>query len=91
MWAGDCFWSLTGWINWKGLLNVGQQKNLNSALETLLLQCYGVMQIVSAQVVVNETTRLATAVYTVNTVYSQPIVDEVQLLSGNPSQVTPNA
>lgn len=82
MWRGDCFFSLPGWVNWKGLLNVGQQKNLDTALQTLLLQCYGVMGIVNAAVIVNPTTRVCFASYTVVTVYSQQITNQVQILSG---------
>lgn len=84
MWAGDSFWSLTGWINWKGLFAIGGQNQLNTALQTLLLQCYGVMSVVSASVTFSTSTRQATVSYTVNTVYSQQISASIQLLSGNP-------
>lgn len=84
MWMGDCFFSLSGWINWKGLLNIGQQAKLDSALQNLLSQSYGVMAIVSASVVVNPTTRLFFATYTVDTVYSQQVTNQVQILSGQP-------
>lgn len=82
MWKGDCFFSLPGWINWKGLLNVGQKNNLNSALQLQLAGCEGVMNIESASVTINPTTRMALAIYTVNTVYSQQITNQVQILSG---------
>lgn len=82
MWKGDCFFSLPNWINWKGLLNVGQQKNLDTALQTLLLQCYGVTSIVKAAVIVNPTTRKFFASYTVNTVFSTQVTNQVQILSG---------
>lgn len=84
MWAGDFFASLTGpgWVNWKGLMNVGQQKNLDAALQSLLVKCYGVMSIVSANVRVNPTTRRFSASYAVNTVYSTQVVNTVQILSG---------
>lgn len=82
MWKGDCFFSLPDWINWKGLLNVGQQRNLDIALQTRLLQCYGVTGIVAATVIVNKTTRQFFASYTVTTVYSQQVTSQVQILSG---------
>lgn len=84
MWQGDCFFSLPGWVNWKGLLNVGQQRNLDIALQGILLQAYGVMEVLSATVVVNPTTRQFFATYTVDTVYSQQITNQVQILSGQP-------
>lgn len=86
MWAGDCFFSLPNWINWKGLLNVGQKNNLNIALARLLSQCIGVQAVLSAVVVVNPTTRMAFATYTVSTVYSQNVTAQVQILSGQQQQ-----
>lgn len=82
MWAGDFFASLNGWLNWKGLLNVGQQKNLNTSLKNLISGCYGVMSVPSATVVVNASTREAFANYKVNTVFSTQVVNQVQILSG---------
>lgn len=82
MWQGDCFFSLAGWINWKGLMNIGTQNDLNASLQTILAQCYGVMGIVSASVIVNPTTRNYFATYTVDTVYSQQVTSQVQILSG---------
>lgn len=82
MWEGDCFFALSGWINWKGLFSVGTQAQLNGAVQNLLAQCYGVMDVVSASVVVNPTTRLAFATFTVNTVYTQQVVNQVAILSG---------
>lgn len=84
MWQGDCFFSLPGWVNWKGLLNIGTQKALDVALQTLLAQCNGVMGIVGATVTVNATTRQFFASYTVDTVYSQQVTNQVQILSGQP-------
>ena len=84
MWAGDCFFSLSGWINWKGLLNVGTQNQLNAALQSLLASCYGVTNIVAAAVVVNPTTRMSSATYTVDTVYTTQVINVVQILSGQP-------
>ena len=84
MWAGDCFFSLIGpgWINWKALMNVGQQKNLDASLQKLLSQCYGVQLIVAASVVTNPTTRQFFAAYTVDTVYSTQVTNQVSILSG---------
>lgn len=82
MWAGDCFFSLSGWINWKGLLNVGQQANLDTALQALISQAYGIQRVVSASVVVNATTRQFFATYVVDTVYTQQVTSQVQILSG---------
>lgn len=81
-WVGDCFFSLQFGINWKQLMNTGQQSNLNAALQNLLLRTYGVVSIVSSSVNFNPNTRLFSASYTVNTVYSQTVVDQVNILTG---------
>lgn len=89
MWAGDFFASLNGWINWKGALSTADQTALNAALETLLLQCYGVTSVVSSKVLVNRTTRQFFATYVVTTVYSQQVTSQVQILSGQQQVVVP--
>lgn len=82
MFQGDCFFSLPNWVNWKGLLNVGQQNNLDAALQSLLARTADVMEVISAKVVVNPTTRQFFASYVVATVYSQQVTGQVQILSG---------
>ena len=47
-WKGDCFFATQFGINWKEYFNYGQQEALNSALQTALLQCYGVLSVNSA-------------------------------------------
>lgn len=84
MWAGDFFASLTPWINWKGLMNVGTQNQLDIALQGLISQCYGVQAINSASVIVNPTTRQFFATYSVLTVYSQVVVDQIEIVSNTP-------
>lgn len=81
-WVGDCFFSLPSGINWKALLNVGRQKDLDAALQNLLINCYGVMAVVSASVQFSSSSRTLAATYTVDTVYSQTIKNQIQVLSG---------
>lgn len=82
MWAGNFFASLNGWINWKGLMQVGTQKQLDFALQSLISQSYGVQTIVAASVVVNTTTRQFFATYDITSIYSQQVTNQVQILSG---------
>lgn len=84
MWAGDFFASLAGWINWKGLMQVGTQKQLDAALEALISRSYGIAGITSATVVVNPVSRRFSPTYAVDTVYSQQVVDQAKILSGQP-------
>ena len=80
-WVGDCFFSLPTGVNWKQLMNYGQQANLNSALQSLVLRAYGVVSIVSSKIDFNATSRKFTASYTVNTVYSQQVTNQLTILS----------
>lgn len=82
-WQGDCFFDLQAGINWKGLLNVGQQKNLNAALQNLLAAAYGVVQVRTSAVAFDPFDRSLTATYTVDTVYTQNVVSQVSILSNN--------
>lgn len=84
MWQGDCFFSLPGWVNWKGLLNIGTQAALDAALRLLLSQCEGVMAVLNAKVAVDRRARAFVGTYTVDTVYSQQVTSQVQILSGQP-------
>jgi hypothetical protein len=80
-WVGDCFFSLQTGINWKRLMNYGQQANLNSALQSLVLRAYGVVSIVSSKIDFSAGSRKFTASYTVNTVYSQQVTNQLTILS----------
>lgn len=82
MWGGDFFASLNPWINWKGLMNVGKENELNAALQTLISNLDGVQALVSSSVTVNTTTRQFFATYVVDTVYSTQVTGTVQILSG---------
>lgn len=80
-WVGDCFFSLPTGINWKQLMNYGQSANLDSALQILILQAYGIVNVASATILFNSATRNFTASYTVNTVYSTSITSQLSILS----------
>jgi hypothetical protein len=81
-WVGDCFWALQFGINWKALLSVGQQKALDSALQTLILSSYGVMGLTAASAVFNPADRNLTATYTIDTVYSKNVTNTLSVLPG---------
>ena len=82
MWAGDFFASLNPWINWKGLMQIGKQKQLDAALQGLISRSFGVQGINSASVRFNPTTRKFFPTYDVSTIYSTQVVHAVQILSG---------
>lgn len=67
-WEGECFWDLKNGIDWRNLLDKGQQENLAMAIKTNILQAYGVASIeqLSLDLDVN---RKLTITYAVKTIY----------------------
>lgn len=78
-WVGDCFFNLQSGVNWKQLLNYGQQANLDAALQSVLSGAYGVVRLVSASVLFNPSTRNVAATYVVDTVYSQSVKNQITI------------
>lgn len=69
-WLGDCFFDTTAGIDWANRLgSKNQRKLLELDLRRIILQSYGVTEIVSFDT--NLTGRAFTANYTVNTIFSQ--------------------
>lgn len=69
-WVGNCSWNLIAGIDWKNRLDIGQQANLNVEIKQLILQCFGVIQILSFQANFNGATRFDSIATTIQTIYS---------------------
>ena len=81
-WNGDCFFDLKAGIDWTRLLDTGQQRNLQVALESLILKSYGVVGVSSAFATFNAVTRGLDVQYNVTTVFSQNFSSQVSILAG---------
>ena len=69
---GDCFWNVTAGIDWYNLLTVNNLLAIQLAMSATILNVGGggyVTQIVSLNITTNNSTRLFSATYTVNTIY----------------------
>lgn len=73
-WTGNCYFDLLAGIDWKNRLNTGQQANLVVELKSLVLQCYGVLSIVSFQANFNGATRFDSITMTLTTIFSKSAV-----------------
>ena len=69
-WVGDCWFNIPAGIDYLNLLSTGQQANLVIAIKTLVLQCYGVVSIVTFNAVFVDAIRIGTISMTLQTIYS---------------------
>lgn len=72
-WVGDCFFALPEGVDWKGRLDVGQQKALTEEVRTIILQSFGVVGVQSVQVLFNSTSRLFSVQYEADTIFSPSV------------------
>lgn len=69
-WVGNCYFNLTAGIDWRNRLDYGQQQALIVEIKQLVLQCYGVLQILAFNANFNNTTRFDSITMTIQTIYS---------------------
>lgn len=81
-WVGDCFFDLQFGIDWVRLLDTGQDKNLQAALQTLILQLYGVVGVETVSANLDPATRRLSVSYTATTIFSQNFQNQLSLLVG---------
>jgi len=81
-WVGDCFFDLQGGVDWTRLLDTGQQQNLQVALQSVILQSYGVVSVSEVSASFNADTRRLDVQYSVVTVFSTNFKSQVSILAG---------
>ncbi len=81
-WLGDCFFDLTTGVDWKSLLDIGQQDELLDAVKAVILQSYGVVAVLSVRGVFNGNTRLFSITYNAQTIYSPDFQATIQQAAG---------
>lgn len=69
-WVGNCPFNLLAGIDWRNRLDYGQQANLVVEMKQLVLQCYGVVSILTFQADFNASTRFESITMTLQTIYS---------------------
>jgi len=70
-WTGNCFFALQDGIDWRNRLDKGQELNLITELNNLLIQTDGVMAINSLKTTLDPSTRVLSVQYDVQTVYTK--------------------
>lgn len=84
-WRNNCFFALQDCVDWSALLDIGQQKNLEAAVRSVILQSYGVVGINSATVVLERATRAITITANIRTIYSPSFELSIQQAAGAPN------
>lgn len=69
MFLGDCFFSLTGWIDWITLLRGKSQLAISIAVSTMIINTDGVIALLQLSITVDDN-RQFTVSYQVQTIYS---------------------
>ena len=69
-WVGDCYFNQLAGVDWKNRLDVGQQANLAVEIKQVILQCFGVVQILTFQAIFSSSTRFDQIQTTIQTIYS---------------------
>lgn len=70
-WVGNCYFNLPAGIDWLNRLGVGQQQALVVDIKQLVLQCFGVVQILAFQAKFVSRTRVGTITMTLQTIFSR--------------------
>lgn len=81
-WVGDCFFALQFGVDWVRLLDTGQQANLQTALKTMILSLYGVVDVTEVIAFFDPMTRRLSVQYSVTTIFSQNYQSQVSVLVG---------
>ena len=66
-WQGNCYFSMLSGIDWINLLGKGKLNSLLLSLKTLMLSCYGVINV--NYISVSNISRNYTITYSIDTVY----------------------
>lgn len=77
---GDCFFDNSAGLDWFNLLGTKNLLALKLAINAAILNTEGVTKILSVDVLLESSNRLATFTYIVETIYTQ--VDNTNILSG---------
>jgi hypothetical protein len=67
-WEGDCFWALRDGIDWRNLLDKGQEVALEFAIKSTILQTAGVASITQLSLVLGADRKLSIT-YSIETIY----------------------
>lgn len=77
-WLNNCFWNLRAGIDWPTRLGMGQQSNLLSDIQQIILQSDGVVGITALSYSFDPTTRNFRVSYNISTIFSPSVVNTIE-------------
>lgn len=77
-WVGDCFFDLEAGIDWKNLLDYGQDINLKNAIKSVVFKTPGVVKVSDIEIV-KGVDRSARVTFSVDTIYGSKIQNEINV------------
>lgn len=83
LWTGNVFFALQAGINWTQYLDKNQEAKLLAALQSAILQRFGVMGINQLSVFLDQKTRHLTVSYDVQTIYTQSFKNSITIGAQN--------
>jgi len=76
-WAGDCFFSVDDFIDWKNLLDKNQFNNLKASLYNIISTRQGVVQVNT--LIVEMVSRQFRASYNIDTIYTTNLPNDITI------------
>lgn len=83
-WVNDCFFDLGAGVDWANRLDVGQVDSLRDEIKDVILKSFGVLTINRVEVDFNPNTRMFSAIYNVDTIYSNNVERTFELIESVP-------
>ena len=80
-WVDDCFFDTQNGLDWKNLLEYGQQKYLQNAIKSLAAKTAGVLRVYDIVVSVSAS-RVATVTFSVDTIYGSNVQNAINMALG---------
>jgi hypothetical protein len=84
-WKGGCFFAPNDGVDYKNLLEKGQLKNLELALQNCIMQTPGVVKILSFAFTFSAGTRSLSMNATIQTIYSKEFIVTLNNITGGPT------
>jgi hypothetical protein len=75
-WKNDCFFALQEGVDYRNLLDKGQEKNLKQAIKAVILTCEGVLAVREIFAVLGSNRNL-TISYSIDTIYTSNVQNTI--------------
>ena len=78
-WVGDCFFATNNGVDWYNGLDRGMKPYLDSRIQDVIAESFGVVQILDYTSVLDNQTRKLTITYNITTINSQSVQNSIEV------------